>query len=105
MFGRYSADSWHHVARQVRHHIGTAYAHARHFASTVDRGINLASRVYAAANPVLRDVAPELEKRVTAGVVQAKSSYDQMRGDAVSIHDRGAAHAERLRGIPGMLGL
>ena len=105
MFGRYSAAAFGHVARQVRHHIGTAYAHARHFAGQVDQGIHIASKIYAAANPILRDITPELEKRVTKGVVQARGEYDALKGEVVSVHDRGATHAARLKGIPELLGL
>ena len=105
MFGRYSANSFQHIARQVRHHIGSAYAQARHFASSVDRGIQLASRVYAAANPVLQDLAPQLEKRVSGSIVRGKAEYDAMRSEVINAHDRGIQHAQKLKGIPELLGL
>ena len=105
MYGRYTTQGFAHVARQVRHHIGTAYATARHFAHRLDQGVQVASKVYAAAAPAIRDFAPELEKRATRGVTQAKGSYDTLRGDVVDVHSRGAVHAKRLQGVPEMLGL
>ena len=105
MYGRYVAQSFGHVARQVRHHVGSAYAQVRNFAHKLDQGVQVASKVYALAAPAIRDFAPEIEKRVSQGVTQAKGSYDSMKGDVVDAHSRGEAHAKRLRGVPDMLGL
>ena len=50
------------AVRQIRHHVGTAYATAWHYAQRFDQGVNLASRFYAAARPVLQVIAPAYEK-------------------------------------------
>ena len=105
MYGRYAAQSFSHVARQVRHHVGTVYAHVRNFAHKLDQGVQLASKVYAAAAPAIRDFASEIETKVSRGVTQAKGSYDSMEGDVVDAHSRGEVHAKRLRGLPDMIGL
>jgi hypothetical protein len=105
MYGRYSAQSFGHVARQVRSHIGNAYHHVRNLAHKVDAGVQVASKVYAAVAPAIRDFAPEVEKRASKSVAQAKSSYDSLKGDVVDVHSRGEAHAKRLKGLPEMLGL
>ena len=42
---------------------------------------------------------------MTRGVRAYKGSYDALRGDAVAIDNKGAQYAERLRGVPEMLGL
>jgi hypothetical protein len=91
--------------RQIRHHVGTAYATARHYAQRLDQGVNLASRVFAAARPILKYIAPVYEQKAAKGAAQAKESYDQMRGDVVDLHSRGQAHAEKLGDISSMLGL
>ena len=105
MYGRYSAQSFGHVARQVRSHIGNAYHQVRNFAHKVDAGVQVASKVYAAVAPAIRDFAPEVEKRASKSVAQAKSSYDSLKGDVVDVHSRAAGHGNRLKGLPEMLGL
>ena len=105
MYGRYVAQSFGHVARQVRQHVGSAYAQVRNFAHTLDRGVQVASKVYALAAPAIRDFAPEIEKKVSRGVTQAKGAYDTLKGDVVDAHSRGEGHAKRLKGLPDMLGL
>ena len=63
MYGRYAAQSFSHVARQVRHHVGSAYAQVRNFAHKLDQGVQVASKVYALAAPAIRDFASEIEKK------------------------------------------
>ena len=105
MYGRYSAQGFGHVARQIRHHVGNAYNQVRNFAHKVDSGVHLASKVYAAVAPAIRDFAPEVEKQATKSVAQAKSSYDSLKGDVVDVHSRAETHAKRLKGLPELLGL
>ena len=95
----------HQAVRQIRHHVGTAFATARHYAQRLDHGVNLVSRVFAAARPILKDIAPAYEQKAATGAAQAKESYDQMRGDVVDLHSRGQAHAKKLGDISSMLGL
>ena len=95
----------HQAVRQIRNHASNAYATVRHYAHRFDQGVNLASRVFAAARPVLKDIAPAYEQKASKGAAQAKESYDQMRGDVVDLHSRGAAHAKRLGDVASMLGL
>jgi hypothetical protein len=105
MYGRYTSQGFAHVARTVRHHIGTAYATGRHYAHRIDQGVQLASKVYAAAAPVIKDVAPMFEAKASKGVAQAKGSYDILRGDVVDVHAKGQAHAKKLHDVGAMLGL
>ena len=95
----------HQAVRQIRHHASNAYQTVRHYAQRFDQGVNLASRFFAAARPVLQDIAPAYEKKASKGAAQAKESYDQMRGDVVDLHNRGSAHAKRLGDVASMLGL
>jgi hypothetical protein len=93
------------AAKTVRHHIGNAYTTARHYASRIDHGVQLAHKMYAAAKPVLKDVAPMFEKKASKGIAQAKESYDNLRGDVVDVHSKGQAHAKQLNDVGQMLGL
>ena len=95
----------HQAVRQIRHHVGTAYATARHYAQRLDQGVNPASRVFAAARPLLKDIAPAYEQKAAKGAAPAKESYDQVRGDVGDLHARGQAHAKKLGVISSMLGL
>ena len=95
----------HQAVRQIRHHAGNAYATVRHYANRLDQGVNLASRVFAAARPVLKDIAPAYEQKAANGAAQAKESDDQMRGDVVGLHSRLQANAKRLGDVASMLGL
>ena len=95
----------HQAVRQIRNHIGNAYAAARHYAHRLDQGVKLAQRVISAARPILKDIAPAYEQEASKGAAQAKESYDSLRGDVVDLHSRGQAHARRLGDISSMLGL
>ena len=101
MYGR----ALHHAARQIRHHVGTAVATASHYAQWLDHGVNLASRVFAAARPVLEDIAPAYQKKASRGAAQAAEYHNQKRGDVADLHNRGQAHAKRLGDVVSMLGL
>ena len=93
----------HQAVRQIRNHIGNAYATARHYAHRLDRGVNLASRFISAARPILKDIAPAYEQKASKDAARAKESYDLLRGDVVDLHNRGQAHAKRLGDISSML--
>ena len=43
-------------------------------------------------------------KKAAKGAAQANESYDQLRGDVVDLHSRGAAHAKGLGDVASMLG-
>jgi len=77
----------------------------RHYAQRLDQGVNLASRVFEAARPILKDIAPAYEQKAVKAAKGAAESYDQMRGDVVDLHSRGQAHAKRLGDVASMLGL
>ena len=52
---------------QIRDRVGTPYATAKHYAQRLDQGVNLASRDFAAARPVLKDIAPTYKQKATKG--------------------------------------
>ena len=65
----------------------------------------MAHKMYAAAKPIIKVVAPMFEKKASKGVAQAKESYDNLRGDVVDVHSKGQAHAKKLNDVGQMLGL
>ena len=95
----------HQAVRQIRHHASNAYSTVRHYAQRFDQAVSLGSRVFEAARPILKDIAPAYEKKAVKAAKGAAESYDQMRGDVVDLHSRGQAHAKKLGDISSMLGL
>ena len=93
----------HQAVRQIRHRVGTAYATARHYAQRLDQGVNLASRVFAVARPVFKDIAPAYEQKASKGAAQASESDSQMRGYVEDLHTRGQDHVKRLGDVASSL--
>ena len=93
------------AVRQIRHHASNAYQTVRHYAQRFDQGVNLASRVFEAARPILKDIAPAYESKAVKAAKGASERHDQMRGDVVDLHSRGQAHAKKMGDISNMLGL
>ena len=59
--------------------------------------------MFAAAQPVLQDIAPAIEKRASRSVTEVQGSHDTLRGDVVDLHSEDQAHAKRLGDISSML--
>ena len=87
MFGRVTTQTIRRSMGSIRDHLYRDYGQARMFASHLDRGIETASRVYKTLQPVLQDLAPDTEKRVTAAASQAKSDYNELRRRALDAND------------------
>ena len=102
---RITNQTFAHVAKTVRHHIGNAYSTARHYARKIDQGVQMASKVYAAAAPIIKDVAPMFEAKASKRVAKAKESYDSLRGDVVDVHGQAKNHAKKINDVGSMLGL
>ena len=54
----------------------------------LDQGVKVASKVYSAAQPVLQDYAPKVEKRVSSGLRAVKGEYDNIRDRLVNEDQR-----------------
>ena len=101
MFGRVTPDSIKQAAGRVRGHIQHAYSTARHWGSMLDQGVKVASKIYSAAQPVLQDYAPQVEKRVSGGLRAVKGEYDNIRDRLVNENERaGNAVANISRKLP-----
>ena len=90
---------------KIRHHALSAYSTARHFGSTLDRAVQLGTKMYSVAAPVLRDIAPEMEKNISRGVAQTKGSYEQLREGIIAADSRAQGHVERINSAAAVLGL
>ena len=101
MFGRVTRDSIRQAAGRVRGHIQHAYSTARHWGSMLDQGVKVASKIYSAAQPVLQDYAPHVEKSFSSGVRAVKGEYDNIRDRLVNENERaGTAIASVRSKIP-----
>ena len=88
MLSRVTRDSIKQAAGRVRGHIQHAYSTARHWGSMLDQGVKVASKIYSAAQPVLQDYAPKVEKRVSGGLRAVKGEYDNIRDRLVNEDQR-----------------
>ena len=105
MFGRVTRDSIREAAGRVRGHIQHAYSTARHWGSMLDKGVRVASKIYSAAQPVLQDYAPQVEKRVSSGVRAVKGEYDNIRDRLVNENERAGNAIANVRSKIPDLGL
>ena len=108
MFGRVTRDSIRQAAGRVRGHIQHAYSTARHWGSMLDQGVQVASKIYSAAQrvrPVLQDYAPKVEKRVTGGLRAVKGEYDNIRDRLVNENKRAGNAIASVRSKISDLGL
>ena len=85
MFGRVTAESIRRGYSTVRGHIYRGYAQARIYASHLDNAVSIAARTYKAIQPVLQDVAPNLERRTTSMASSAKNEYNELRRKALAM--------------------
>jgi hypothetical protein len=86
MFGRVTQHTLLQGFGRLKSHVAGIYTHGKHFASQLDNAVQVGRRAYGVLRPLLESSATG--KRVTGGVNNALMSYDQLRGDALSAHDR-----------------
>ena len=83
MFGRVNAQSIRRGYGTIRDHLYRGYGQARLFASHIDSGIEIAARTYRALQPVLKDVAPDIERKATSVATNLKGDYNELRRRAL----------------------
>ena len=105
MFGRVSTQSLRRGYGTIRDHIYRGYGQARLFASHFDSAVELGARTYRALQPVLRDIAPDTEKRVTSVATGLKSDYNELRKRAMDANDTMTSVGAQLRRKVPELGL
>ena len=74
-------------------------------ASHFDQGVSMMTRTYRALQPVLKDAAPELERKVTAQASSLKSDYNQLRSRVVDADERVSTTVAHLKKKVPELGL
>ena len=88
MFGKITRASIMNTASKVRGHIQDTYATAKHWGNTIDSGVRMASKIYGAIQPALRDYAPSAEKVISGNVRAVKGEYDSIRDRVVGENER-----------------
>jgi hypothetical protein len=71
---------------RLKSHVAGVYTHGKHFASMLDNAVQVGRRAYGVIRPLLDGTTTG--KRLTDGVNSALTSYDQVRGDVLSAHDK-----------------
>jgi hypothetical protein len=80
-----------------------AYSTARHWGRTIDAGAQIASKLYGAIQPALRDYAPTAEKVISSNVRAVKGEYDSIRDRVVGENERaGNAIASVKSNLPNL---
>ena len=105
MFGRVTRDSIRNAAVKVRGHMQDAYSTARHWGRTIDAGVQIASKLYGAVQPALKDYAPQMEKVATRSVRAVKGEYDSIRDRVVGENERAGTAIANVRSKLPDLGL
>ncbi len=86
MYGRVTH---HTVARgfdRLRGHLRGAYQTGRHYAGLLDSAMQVGRRAFGVIKPLLDQSA--VGKKVSGVAGNALQSYDQLRGDVLSTHDK-----------------
>ena len=86
MFGRVTQRTLLQGFGRLKSHVAGVYSHGKHFASMLDNAVQVGRRAYGVLRPALEQSATG--KRVTGNVNNALQSYDQLREDVLSAHDK-----------------
>jgi hypothetical protein len=86
MFGRVTQHTLAQGFGRLKSHVAGVYTHGQHFASMLDNAVQVGRRAYGVLRPMLEQSATG--KRAAGGVNNALMSYDQLKGDVLSAHDK-----------------
>jgi hypothetical protein len=103
MFGRITQHTIAQGFGRLRGHLSGVYNHSKHFASMMDNAVQVGRRAYGVLKPMLEDSATG--KRVSGGVNSALMSYDALKGDVLSSHDKAHSVIGALRKAVPEIGL
>ena len=103
MFGRVTQHTLAHQFGHLKSHVAGVYTHGKHFASMLDNAVQVGRRAYGVLRPMLENTPTG--QRVTGGVNNALMSYDQLRGDVLSAHDKTHPVLGKLRKAVPEIGL
>ena len=90
MYYKHFQDAYHHGKRVIGH----AFHHAVKFAGDIDRGFNVAKRLYGALQPALENVGGGALNR---SVMQGIGAYEQSRNEVLGGYNMVQAQMNRIR--------
>ena len=88
---------------RLKSHVAGVYTHGKHFASMLDNAVQVCRRAYGVLRPILEGSATG--QRVTGGVNNAHQSYDNLKGEVLSVHDKTHSVIGNLRKAVPEIGL
>ena len=97
MFGRVTGQSIRQGCNTLKSYLCHGYGQVKRMTHNIDYGIDLLARTYKAIQPALRDAAPDVEKRVTAGASALKGDYNQLRARVQDVDDRATSVVHTLK--------
>ena len=84
--GRVTTNTLQHTFNRLKSHVVGAYQQGRHWAGMLDNAMQVGRRAYRVVKPLLDQSATG--KRVSGVANSALISYDQLRRDVLSAHDK-----------------
>ena len=103
MVGRVTTNTLQHTFNRLKSHVVGAYQQGRHWAGMLDNAVQVGRRAYGVVRPLLDQSATG--KRVSGVANNALQSYDQLRGDVLSAHERTHSVLGNLRKAVPEIGL
>ena len=97
MFGRVTGQSIRQGYSTLKSHLYHGYGQVKRVAHNIDYGVDLLARTYKAIQPALRNAAPDVEKRVSAGASALKGDYNRMRARIQDVDDKATSVVHTLK--------
>jgi tyrosyl-tRNA synthetase len=103
MYGRVTPNSILQGFDSLKGHLRGAYQTGRHYAGIFDSAVQGARKAYGVLKPILDSSATG--KKISGVAGNALMSYDQLKGDVLSVHDRTHSTLGALRKAVPEIGL
>jgi len=100
MYGRVTPHTSQQGFDRLRGHLRGAYQTGSHYAGMFDSAMQVGRRAYGVLKPLL-----DSSKKVAGIAGHALMSYDQLRGDVLSVHDKTHSTLGSLRKAVPEIGL
>ena len=95
MYGRVTPHTIQQGFDRLKGHLRGAYQTGRHYAGLFDSAMQVGRRAYGVLKPILDSSSSG--KKVSGIAGNALMSYDQLRGDVLSVHDQAQSTLGALR--------
>ena len=103
MYGRVTPHTIQQGFDRLKGHLRGAYQTGRHYAGLFDSAMQVGRRAYGVLKPILDSSSSG--KKVSGIAGNAPMSYDQLRGDVLSVHDKTQSTLGSLRKAVPEIGL